>query len=89
VPIVRRVGGLADTVVDADAPASAGTPTGFVFEHAAPTDLIAAARRALTLYRDSTAWSMLQRAGMTRDFGWSHAAQRYIEIYHRAAAAVQ
>lgn len=89
VPIVRRVGGLADTVVDADTPTPAGEPTGFVFERAAPADLVTAARRATARYRDPAAWRTLRRAGMTRDFSWSGAAQRYVEIYCQAMAAVR
>ncbi|MEW6167329.1 MAG: glycogen synthase GlgA [Pseudomonadota bacterium] len=82
VPIVRRVGGLADTVVDAtDAALADGSATGIQFEHADVGGLLYGLRRALELYAQPQVWRALQRAGMRRDFSWRHAAQAYVALY--------
>lgn len=84
VPIVRRVGGLADTVVDATpAMLAAGTATGFAFDGDA---LIDATDRALALYRDPRTWTKIMRIGMRRDFGWRHSAKQYVALYETAIA---
>ena len=81
-PVVRRVGGLADTVVDADGPALAsGRATGVVFDEASAQALAAAVARLLDLYRARNVWASLQRAAMLRDSGWRGAARRYLTLY--------
>jgi starch synthase len=82
VPIVRAVGGLADTVVDA-------TPrrrnaTGIVFHAYTPEALLAALRRAIALYADPAKWRALQVAGMKQDYSWDRSAREYVRIYGRA-----
>jgi len=77
-PVVRRTGGLADTVVDAHA---ATLGNGFVFEDASADALLGAVARAMVTYRDAPAWRRLQQAGMRMDFCWASAAQRYLELY--------
>jgi starch synthase len=84
VPIVRRVGGLADTVVDASTQAlAAGTATGFVFDGATPDALTAAVVRALALYADEPRWRALALNGMGQDFSWNKSAQEYFALYGR------
>ncbi len=84
-PIVRRVGGLADTVVDATAPALAsGQATGFLFDAATPAALQGALLSALALRRDSAAWQGLMRAGMAQDFAWTEPARQYRALYGNA-----
>lgn len=73
VPIVRRVGGLADTVSD--------SATGIVFDAADPRALADAVVRACALYRDRPAWRELMTAGMRQDFSWQHSAQEYLRLY--------
>jgi starch synthase len=86
-PLVRRTGGLADSVIDASGEnLRAGRATGFVFEEATPQALRAALGRALAAFRDAPLWSALQRAGMARDAGWTRAAHEYLELYRRALA---
>jgi starch synthase len=81
-PLVRAVGGLADTVVDADeAAVAAGTATGFLFHQLEPEALLNAARRALQLWQDPAAWRGLQRTAMRQDFSWERSARRYLELY--------
>ena len=82
VPVVRRVGGLADTVVDATAQALAeDVATGFDFVSATPDALAQAVMRALQLYRQDDAWRALVRRGMAQDFSWDHAARDYMALY--------
>ncbi|OFZ99937.1 MAG: starch synthase [Betaproteobacteria bacterium RIFCSPLOWO2_02_FULL_62_17] len=81
-PLVRRVGGLADTVRDADAGAiAAGTATGFVFEEASASALSRALERVFALWREPATWSRLLGTAMRQDFGWTPSARRYVELY--------
>jgi starch synthase len=78
-PIVRRVGGLADTVADG--------VTGFVFDEATPTAFAATVRRAAALHRDNAAWWSLARTGMAQDLSWTGPARDYLALYQRAIEA--
>jgi starch synthase len=81
-PLVRRVGGLADTVVDADAASLAeGNATGFAFDEDSPPALMAVARRAIDLFRQRQVWQRMMRQAMTRDFSWEAAARQYVALY--------
>ncbi len=85
-PVVHRVGGLADTVVDAsEENLAAGTATGFVFDAPAPAELTAAVERGLALYRKEEAWRRLVRTAMAQDFGWARSAARYLDLYRKVA----
>lgn len=90
VPVVRRVGGLADTVIDAT-PENLrnGTATGVVFDPPDPQALVAAVARALALYADKKRWRRLMLAGMRRDFSWEHSAREYLRLYQQAGAMVR
>lgn len=85
-PVVRRTGGLVDTVTDTTpATLASGTATGFFFDRPDGEALAVALRRAIELYRrDKGAWRSLQHAGMHHDFSWKRAATAYAEIYERA-----
>lgn len=85
IPIVRRTGGLADTVWDDDPPAQSGT--GFVFDSYDPLACFAAIERALERYRDPTAWDAVRRRAMGMDFSWAISARQYAALYTRAIAA--
>lgn len=80
-PIVRRTGGLADTVSDADRVDG----TGFVFGDFAAEPFWGALERARAAYGDPAAFAKLQRRGMARDFGWETAAAQYEDVYARMA----
>ncbi|MBK8165635.1 MAG: glycogen synthase [bacterium] len=84
-PIVRRTGGLADTVVDAALPDG----DGFVFDDARPDALLAALRRAEALWSDRSGWAALQQRGMRRLFDWDRSAADYELMYTQAAVAGQ
>lgn len=88
VPVVRKTGGLADTIVDAAPDAVArGTANGFVFEAYAAEALRATLERALATFRNRGVWTRLMQTGMRQDFSWGRAAGRYVETYRRAIAA--
>ncbi len=81
-PLVRAVGGLADTVVDATPSALAdGTATGFVFGPPASGEVMSALERAVALWRDQASWRRLQVTAMAQDFSWQRSAARYLELY--------
>ncbi len=86
VPIVHRVGGLADTVIDID---DANIATGIVFGKVTVAALLGAVERACTLYRQPVLWKKLALAGMrhSRLFGWRTSAARYLELYRQLIAA--
>lgn len=87
VPIVRRVGGLTDTVVDASATTlAAGTATGFMFDAPTPVNLHHTVQRAMALYRDARAWQRLAVAGMRQDLSWDRSADAYVTLYAQATA---
>ncbi len=87
-PVVRRTGGLADTVVDAtEATLADGTATGFAFDDETPEGLLDAIRRAAALYGDRAAWRRLMQRGMTRDFSWTASARQYQALYRELVPA--
>ena len=82
VPVVRAVGGLADTVNDY-APGSSQS-TGFVFEEYTGAALLRTLRRALEVFQDRPRWRALQDAGMRQDNSWDRSAQEYVTIYEKS-----
>jgi len=85
VPVVRRTGGLADTVV----PYGPQTirdkqATGFVFDEPAPGALLTAVLLALRVYKDRAEWAVLIEAGMRTDVSVAKSARGYEEVYRRA-----
>ena len=84
VPIVRSVGGLANTVQNYDS--QTGEGYGFAFTNYDPWELFAAIVRALTVYRFKDTWRTLQIRGMTVDHSWHASAARYVEVYRNALA---
>jgi starch synthase len=87
-PVVRRVGGLADTVVDATAEALRdGTATGFVFDAATPVALDSALRKAAEAFAQPAQWKQLMGTAMARDFSWQGAARHYLALYDELVGA--
>jgi len=84
VPVVRRTGGLADSVFDPTD--SDKTPNGFVFEEYTPEALWTAMTRAITAYQDRVLWKKLMRRGMSCDYSWQNSVQKYLELYRKALA---
>ena len=90
VPIVSRVGGLADTVIDAnDAAVRAGVATGIQFAEVSESGLIHAIHRAVVLYQQPKVWQRMQHAGMTAAVGWEDAAAQYAGLYRRVCGLSQ
>jgi starch synthase len=87
IPIVRRVGGLADTVVDAAERTPDGGPagTGFVFDPYTPVALRGVLRRALTAFADRDTWRAMQVRGMALDHSWDRSAREYVKVYDRVS----
>ncbi len=82
VPLVREVGGLADTVQDFDP--RTGEGNGFVFKEYAAQALYTAVVRASENWKHRNVWRTLQERGMTTDFSWTRSARQYVEVYYRA-----
>ncbi len=86
VPIVSRVGGLADTVVDiADADTSGHAATGFQFGSITSDGLAAALRKANLAFHDKLTWRRLQQSGMATDVSWRNRAGEYALLYRDIA----
>lgn len=81
-PLVRRTGGLADTVEHWDPETRTGT--GFVFEHYDEAGVWWALNEALRARRDRQGWKQLQLNGMAVDNSWDRAAARYEDVYRSA-----
>jgi starch synthase len=87
VPVVRRTGGLADTVVDTTAETLADkTATGFCFDAATGHALWETVERAIHYYHEPGNWQQLVETGMRQDFSWRRSAEHYIELYERVLA---
>jgi starch synthase len=82
VPVVSRVGGLADTVIDAnEAALRAGVATGVQLHSVTREGVVAGLRRAVKLHAQPAAWLNLQQAGMRSDVSWDASAARYAALY--------
>ena len=85
-PIVSRVGGLADTVIDSnEAALAAGVATGIQFEPPSVEALDHAIDRAFEIYHDSAAMRRMRLNGMRSDVSWRGPAKRYAELYRSIA----
>ncbi|CAN5527638.1 glycogen synthase [soil metagenome] len=81
VPIVRKTGGLADTVKDFHEFSENGN--GFSFDEASPRALYLTIKRAVDIYYDRIKWSKIMKNGMREDFSWEHSAKEYVDIYKK------
>lgn len=79
IPIVRKTGGLADTVIDYEPFSESGN--GFVFSAYEAGALLETIKRALCVYKDKKAWKNLVSRAMEYDFSWNQSAKKYIELY--------
>jgi starch synthase len=78
-PLVRRVGGLADTVHDGI--------TGFVFNEFTAAAFAEAIARVIVAFRDRDQWFRMMRDAMARDFGWERSEERYRDLYRTVLSA--
>ena len=91
VPIVRRTGGLADTVIDANAETLAsGSATGFSFDKFEVSPFESAMIRAVNMFNDDRdSWIQLVNNGMNQDWSWQASARKYQRYYEKAIAIKQ
>jgi starch synthase len=82
VPVVRRTGGLADTVQPWDR--TTGEGTGFLFDELSAAGCGAALTRAFAAQADPTGWRHLVQNAMAADFSWAASAEAYVTCYRRA-----
>ena len=78
-PVVRKTGGLADTVVEVDV--KKGKGTGFLFSTYDPDALWKAIQKALACFADKDRWGQLVQQAMAQDFSWSRSAREYLKLY--------
>ena len=84
IPIVRKTGGLADTVVDTlPETLNNNTATGFVFNDGTAGSLMETIKRALIVYSRPEVWKQLQVNGMQKDYSWNNSAKAYIALYEK------
>lgn len=90
IPIVRKTGGLADTVTDALPETLAmHTASGIVFAEASSGSLLEAIKRALILYSSPETWKRLQINAMNKDFSWQRSAEKYLALYEKLEAGIE
>ncbi len=82
IPIVRKTGGLADSVEDYNPEEETGT--GFVFEKFNSNSLLISIIRAFENFRDKRKWAELQARAMEKDFSWKTSAKKYSDLFSRA-----
>ncbi|MFQ5957449.1 MAG: glycogen synthase, partial [Candidatus Brocadiales bacterium] len=80
VPIVRKTGGLADTI---------SASVGFVFESYSSKEMLKAVQKAVETYNDRAKWTELMRAGMLQDWSWEKSARRYTNLYQDALKGIR
>lgn len=82
IPVARRTGGLADTIVDYDPLKGAGT--GFLFDEYRPAALLECMQRAIRVYAEPGRWKALVPQAMQQDFSWARSAAAYVDLYRIA-----
>jgi len=88
VPIVRRTGGLADSVRDLNpVHRKHGNATGLSFVPLTPQALTRGVQRAVDLFNDPAEFDKVRRAGLREDFSWDRSCQQYVELYRKAMAS--
>jgi len=85
IPVVRHIGGLRDTITDADLDPKNGN--GFAFVDFDTDSLSNALDRALAAYQAPLRWETIQRCGMRAEHSWSHSARKYLSLYRAMIAA--
>ena len=76
-PIARKTGGLADTII----PVSRGACQWFLFDNATAKELWITVKHALEVYANNRKFTQMRKNAMNRDCGWARAAEQYIDVY--------
>jgi len=79
IPVVRKTGGLADTVKEFDPFTEEGD--GFLFEKYSSSEMMDALKKAISVYQNKGIWKKLIKNAMEKDFSWDRLASKYSEIY--------
>jgi len=82
VPIVRKTGGLADTVQKFNPKNKTGN--GFVFEKYSAKDMVTEIKNAIKIFTsDKETWQTIMRNGMKSDFSWLNSSKKYVDLYKK------
>ena len=81
IPVARKTGGLADTIIDYEP--MKGNGTGFLFSDYTSGALYSCLKMAFCVYADNKRWQKLTINAMKMDFSWGNSAQKYVELYDR------
>lgn len=81
IPVVRKTGGLADTISEFNPSTHQGN--GFIFEQYSSEELFNTIKRALDVYGDKKLWLSLVKKAMENDFSWGNSAKEYIKLYKK------
>jgi starch synthase len=81
IPVVRKTGGLADTVTEVNPQKLTGT--GFFFQDFRAGDMVKAVSRAVALFGDQKNWQKVMRNAMMDDFSWTSSAKQYEDLYNK------
>ncbi len=83
-PVVRNIGGLADTVVDAsEANRKNNTATGFKFTAANSETLVKKLHEVIELFSHPRLWRRMMLTAMLQDVSWAKSARRYLDLYQQ------
>ena len=87
VPVVRKTGGLADTVHDRNESLAKGldTGTGYTFDDYSGKALLHSVQRAINDFHIKDVWKKIQVNGMNKDFSWKKSAEKYVALYDEAS----
>ena len=81
IPVVRKTGGLADTIKEYDIESLSGN--GFTFQEYSGKELLKALQRAVNIYKEKDSWMKLMQKAMNQDFSWQRSAYAYLELYNK------
>ena len=81
VPVVRKTGGLTDTIREYD-PAN-GTGTGFLFNKYSSGELVKKVKFAHKIFHDTALWRKIRKNAMSQNFSWRKSAEAYISLYQK------
>lgn len=79
VPLVREIGGLADTVAEFNSVSKTGN--GFTFQDYRPEALVDAVRRGVKVFHKKSEWRQLQKNAFACDYSWESSARKYVQLY--------
>ncbi len=81
IPIARKTGGIADTVIQYNL--DKGTGTGFLFDKYSADKMLEAVKQAAVLFKDKEQWQKICKNAMSEDFSWRESAKKYISLYKK------